>query len=290
MIAPAPARLAVAALVLNALVWGLSWWPFRQLQSHGLHPLWATAIVYGFAVICVLAIKPMAWTGLLRHPALWLLALASGLTNMGFNWAVTTGDVMRVVLLFYMMPAWSVLLAWAVLGEQPSRSSVARMVLALLGVLLVLKTPDSPWPVPHSAADYLALMGGLCFALTNVLLRHQHALPGESRMLAMFVGGAAIASAVAVLGSGSIAAVPPLSMAWLPLLGGLAVAFLLGNMALQYGAARLRASTTSLVMLSEIVFASASSIALGAAALGAKEAIGGTLIVLTAMWATLSEK
>lgn len=290
MIAPAPARLAVAALVLNALVWGLSWWPFRQLQSHGLHPLWATAIVYGFAVICVLAVKPMAWTGLLRHPALWLLALASGLTNMGFNWAVTTGDVMRVVLLFYMMPAWSVLLAWAVLGEQPSRSSVARMVLALLGVLLVLKTPDSPWPVPHSAADYLALMGGLCFALTNVLLRHQHALPGESRMLAMFVGGAAIASAVAVLGSGSIAAVPPLSMAWLPLLGGLAVAFLLGNMALQYGAARLRASTTSLVMLSEIVFASASSIALGAAALGAKEAIGGTLIVLTAMWATLSEK
>ncbi len=290
MIAPAPARLAVAALVLNALVWGLSWWPFRQLQSHGLHPLWATAIVYGFAVICVLAFKPMAWTGLLRHPALWLLALASGLTNMGFNWAVTTGDVMRVVLLFYMMPAWSVLLAWAVLGEQPSRSSVARMVLALVGVLLVLKTPDSPWPVPHSAADYLALMGGLCFALTNVLLRHQHALPGESRMLAMFVGGAAIASAVAVLGSGSIAAVPPLSMAWLPLLGGLAVAFLLGNMALQYGAARLRASTTSLVMLSEIVFASASSIALGAAALGAKEAIGGTLIVLTAMWATLSEK
>ena len=33
---------------------------------------------------------------------------------MAFNWAVTVGDVVRVVLLFYLMPAWSVLLAWRV--------------------------------------------------------------------------------------------------------------------------------------------------------------------------------
>ena len=38
---------AVAGLLLNAFVWGLSWWPFKQLEALGLHPLWATAIVYG---------------------------------------------------------------------------------------------------------------------------------------------------------------------------------------------------------------------------------------------------
>ena len=40
------ALLAAGALVFNALVWGVSWWPFRQLQGHGLHPLWATALMY----------------------------------------------------------------------------------------------------------------------------------------------------------------------------------------------------------------------------------------------------
>jgi hypothetical protein len=30
--------------------------------------------------------------------------LHPGLTNVGFNWAVTVGDVVRVVLLFYLMP------------------------------------------------------------------------------------------------------------------------------------------------------------------------------------------
>ena len=34
------------ALLFNALVWGLSWWPLRQLQAQGLHPLWATLLFF----------------------------------------------------------------------------------------------------------------------------------------------------------------------------------------------------------------------------------------------------
>jgi drug/metabolite transporter (DMT)-like permease len=279
---------AVAALLMNAVVWGLSWWPFRQLQMHGLHPLWSTAIIYAFAVLCVLLVSRVDWQAMLRNRALWVLALASGLTNVGFNWAVTTGDVLRVVLLFYLMPAWSVLVAWWVLGEKPTPSAVARLALALAGVLLVLKTPNSPWPVPQSLPDYLALMGGASFALTNTMLRHQKASPSAARMLAMFAGGALLAGAMAVVSG--VAAPPPPSADWLGVLAMLCVAFLLGNLALQYGAARLRASTTALVMLSEIVFASGSAIALGAATVSGKEAIGGALILLAAGWATLSEK
>ena len=29
--------LAVVALVFNAMVWGISWWPLREVQAHGLH-------------------------------------------------------------------------------------------------------------------------------------------------------------------------------------------------------------------------------------------------------------
>jgi hypothetical protein len=35
---------AVLALLFNALTWGLCWWPLRQLQALGLHPLWSTAL------------------------------------------------------------------------------------------------------------------------------------------------------------------------------------------------------------------------------------------------------
>jgi drug/metabolite transporter (DMT)-like permease len=281
--------LAAAALVLNAFVWGVSWWPFRELQNHGLHPLWATTLIFAVSLVCLLAVKPGAWRGLLQHPALWWLVLASGLTNVGFNWAVTVGDVVRAVLLFYLMPAWVVLLAWPLLGEKPTAGSLLRLALALTGVVIVLKTPASPWPVPESLADWLALMGGLCFALTNILLRKLNHTPGDARMLAMFGGGTLMALAAAVLGMGLgvVNAPPAPGQAWIGLALCLSLAFLAGNLALQYGAAHLRASATSLIMLSEVVFASVSAVLLGGGELTARTLLGGGLILLASLLSVL---
>jgi drug/metabolite transporter (DMT)-like permease len=277
--------LAVAALLLNALVWGVSWWPFQALQALGLHPLWATALVYGFSLLVVWALRPQATRGWRQHPWLWLLILASGLTNVGFNWAVTIGDVVRVVLLFYLMPAWSILIAWWLLGEKPTRRAGVRLVLALAGVAIVLKKPDTPWPIPESTADALALMGGFCFALTNALLRKLHDSPEPARMLAMFGGGALMATVTALVGVGlgMMTPFPAVSSAWAPQVLVLSLAFLVGNVALQYGAAKLTAQTTALVMLSEIVFASLSAVWLGSAQLSANTLWGGSLIVCAAL-------
>jgi drug/metabolite transporter (DMT)-like permease len=282
--------LAAAALILNAFVWGVSWWPFRILQDHGLHPLWATAIIYVFALLCLLTVQPRAWRGLLKHPMLWWLVLASGLTNVGFNWAVTVGDVVRVVLLFYLMPAWVVVLAWPLLGEKPTSGSVLRLALALTGVVIVLKTPGVPWPVPQGLADWLALMGGFSFALTNVLLRKLNQTPGEARMLAMFGGGAVMATSIAVIGVGLgvVAVVPAPGMAWAGLALFISLAFLVGNLALQYGAGHLSASATSLIMLSEVIFASVSSVVLGSGELSTRTLLGGGLILLASLMAVLS--
>ena len=281
--------LAATALTLNAFVWGVAWWPFRELQNHGLHPLWATAIIYVFALLCLLMFKPRAWRGFLQHPMLWLLAVASGLTNVGFNWAVTVGDVVRVVLLFYLMPGWVVLLAWPLLGEKPTRGSVMRLALALTGVVIVLKTPSSPWPIPESLPDWLAIMGGFSFALTNVMLRKLNQTPGESRMLAMFGGGALMATGAAVIGMGlGVVAAPPVpGVAWAGLVLAISLAFLVGNMSLQYGAARLSASATSLIMLSEVVFASVSAVVLGAGELSTRTVLGGSLILLASLLAVV---
>lgn len=281
--------LAAGALVINAFVWGVSWWPLRELQSAGLHPLWATAAVYLLISIGMLVFYASALKGLLANPALWWLALASGLTNIGFNWAVTVGDVVRVVLLFYLMPAWSVLVAWGLLGERPTRASLLRLGLAMAGVLIVLKTPDSPWPVPQSGADWLALMGGLSFAITNALLKKQNHTPSGARMLAMFAGGALLATAVATLGlSFGTLPMPALQSAGWVVFFGLCLAFVISNAALQYGAARLAASTTSLVMLTEILFASVSAALLGAAVFSPRIFWGGSLIVLAALLAALA--
>jgi drug/metabolite transporter (DMT)-like permease len=277
--------LPALALTFNALVFGVSWWPFRALQSQGLHPLWATAFIFVFSVLIVLLMRPSGWREFARSPLLWLLFVASGLTNVGFNWAVTIGDVVRVVLLFYLMPAWSVLLAAPLLGERPNLASLFRLTLALAGVVVVLKTTASPWPIPSSLPDWLALMGGFFFALTNVLLKRLVDTSESSRMLAMFGGGAVMSIAIAMvnLDSGLVHMPPAPAFDWIWIALCISLAFLLGNLALQYGAARLSASATSLIMLTEVIFASVSAGLAGTAEITLRAVVGGGLILLASL-------
>jgi drug/metabolite transporter (DMT)-like permease len=65
------------------------------------------------------------------------------------------------------------------------------------------------------------------------------------------------------------------------------LAFLAGNLALQYGAARVPANVTAVVMITEVLFASVSAVLLGAGAVTPALALGGALIVaatLLAAW------
>ena len=288
------AALAAFALVFNALVWGVSWWPMRWLQAAGLHPLWATALIYVLASAVIVAVRPRAVGQVLRTPALWVLVAAAGTTNAAFNWGVVIGDVVRVVLLFYLMPLWTVLLARVVLGERLTPAALLRTALALVGAAIVLWPEPGPrdadWlgvlPVPRSLPDWLGVVGGFSFALNNVMLRREAARPEEGRALAMFLGGALVAGGVAIaLSAGGAIATPAPAAAWALPVAAMTVLFLASNLALQYGAARLAANRTSVIMLTEVVFAAASAIALGGGILTARVAVGGGLIVASALLA-----
>jgi drug/metabolite transporter (DMT)-like permease len=131
-------------------------------------------------------------------------------------------------------------------------------------------------------------MGGFSFAVTNALLRKYGQAPSGSRMLAMFGGGGLMAAAAALLGmQQALVPAPSLQAAGIVVALALGLAFMASNAALQYGAARLAASTTALVMLTEILFASLSAVALDAAQFSPRIVLGGSLIVLAALLAAL---
>jgi drug/metabolite transporter (DMT)-like permease len=275
------------ALTLNAFTWGVSWWPFRWLEARGLHPLWATVLIYALAVAAITLWQPRAWRTLFGTPVLWVLVFASGATNAAFNWAVTVGDVVRVVLLFYLMPLWAVLLARALLGERLSALAGLRVLMSLAGAATVLWPPGGGWPLPQTLAEGLGIVGGFTFALNNVMLRREASRPESARALAMFFGGALVAAAIALAlaSHGSVPWPPAAAPGWC--LGALAMGglFLMGNLALQYGAARLPANVTAVVMIGEVLFASVSAVLLGAGTITPQLVLGGALIVSASLLA-----
>jgi drug/metabolite transporter (DMT)-like permease len=284
---PTSRLLPALALTVNAFTWGVSWWPFRQLEAAGLHALWATVLIYALAVVAITAWRPGSWRQLFGTPTLWVLVLASGTTNATFNWALTLGDVVRVVLLFYLMPLWAVLLARVLLGERITRAAALRVALALAGAMVVLWPEGGGLPWPRTLADALGIVGGFTFALNNVMLRREAHRPEAARSLAMFFGGAAVAGVLALALGDRVPAPPPAAPGWIAGAVAMGCAFLAGNLALQYGAARLPANVTAVVMVSEILFASVSAVLLGAGHVTPGLLLGGGLIVAASLLASL---
>jgi drug/metabolite transporter (DMT)-like permease len=283
------------ALLFNAMVWGLAWWPFQTMRAAGLAAPWATGMIYSVLALGTILCLRGSLAQFLRHPVLWLLALSSGLTNVSFNTAASTGDVVRVILLFYLMPAWTVLLAWRFLGERPTPQSLLRLVLAFSGMALVIVPPGATWrslTAGLGLPEYLAIFGGLCFAMTNVILRRCFHTPSMARVLAMFLGcmGMGLATATAGYLGGQFPGIPAPATGWIACAVGMAVLVAIGSWALQYGASRIPTSTTSLIMLSEVLFASISAWLLGATELTPRMLLGGALIVGGALLAVLQHR
>ena len=196
---------------------------------------------------------------------------------------------MRVVLLFYLMPLWAVLLAWLMLGERLTALALLRVALALAGAVVVLWPTGGGLPLPSTLAEWLSVVGGFSFALNNVMLRREAASSGAARAMAMFGGGALVAGLLGLVLSaqGTVPWPPQPALGWVAATVVMGLFFLASNLALQFGAARLVANATAVVLISEVLCASGSAVLLGGSVVTTPLWVGGSLIVTAALLAAL---
>ena len=169
-------------LLAGAATWGLIWYPYRLLAQAGIDGLWSTLFTYGLALVIGVLAFPRHARGLARMPALaWLMGAAIGWSNLAYVLGVLEGEVMRVLLLFYLAPLWTVPLARLFLHERLDRRGMAVMALAFAGAMAMLWHGDLGIPWPASRAEWLGLAAGFLFALGNVLVRRLRDMTDPSK-------------------------------------------------------------------------------------------------------------
>ena len=111
-------------------------------------------------------------------------------------------------------------------------------------------------------------------------------------MLAMFFGGLVAGGLMSVLGIylDRIAPLPALQWGWPLMVLVVAVLIMISNWTLQYGASRLAATTAAVVMLSEVVFASASNVLIEGTVLSGRLLLGGALVISASVIAAIESK
>lgn len=277
--------IAVLTLLNAATMWGLLWYPYRLLAQQGVSGEVAAFLTYSMALGFGLLVVGPVWREL-RVAGWWgvALTLAAGWTNLGYVLAMVGGAVMRVLLLFYLAPLWTVLLARLLLGERLTGYGYAIIALSLGGAMVMLWQPQHGLPLPQNVAEWIGLSAGMAFAMTNVLVRRVQQLSINFKSASVWFGTALLTGFPLLYHGGfarQVLAVP--AEAWW-LMAAVGVVLCATSFAVQYGLTLLPANRAIVLFMFELVVAALSSYFLADETMGAREMAGAALIVTASLF------
>jgi drug/metabolite transporter (DMT)-like permease len=278
---------AVFGLLFGACFWGVIWYPYRLIEEAGISGIASSFYTYIIALAIAIVFYAKRWRGIFDMPIsiLWLSLLA-GWTNLSYVLAVLDGQVMRVLLLFYLSPLWTTIWAHFWLKERINNRGLLTIVFALLGALIMLydTTGKSGWlPIPRSISDWLALSSGVGFSLTNVISRKTNHLSVVTKSFAVMVGVILVA----------IFCIPFLNKPfpnphffsaniWF-IMCLIAIVIVFGTILVQFAVTQIEANRVSVIFLFELIIAAIASYYLAGEVMTSYEWVGGTLIILAAI-------
>jgi drug/metabolite transporter (DMT)-like permease len=274
-------RLAVGALLIAGLLWGLTWMPFRYFGSQGLNGITFTMMSYGLIGLLVLpwlALRRGDWLPQGRYVA--LIALAGGGANVCFASALMAGEVVRVMLLFYLAPIWGVIGGRLAFGEPVTRLRLAAVAAAVAGAFLLLGGTGM-FAKPPTWVDALALASGMLYAMQNIFALAANRTPLYVKALSIYIGCGGLAAALFLL-TGQ--ALPPMSGTLLLQLAAFAGIWMMAAMVLTvYGVSYLEAGRSAILLVFELVAAVVSAMWIGGERLDGIEWVGAALITSAAL-------
>lgn len=282
---------AVFGLLYGALCWGLIWYPYRLMDAAGVSGVASSFYTYTIALLVGALMFCKRWNRVRQLPkSVFWLALAAGWTNLSYVLAVISGEVMRVMLLFYLSPLWTLLLACFWLKEPIHRSGVLTISISLLGAFIMLHRFDQPgwqWPLPQTSAEWLALSSGMGFSLTNVITRKSAHLSIAAKSMLVWVGVAGVALLMLPFAGKPFPTPDSFLLRDWGLMTLIALLLLTATLFVQYGVTQLTAVRASVLFLFELVVAAIASYFLAHEMMTWNEWLGGTLIVAAALMAAL---
>lgn len=272
-----------AAVLVSTLFWGTLWIPLRQLGSDasGAKPL--TAVAFLIPLLVMLPFGVVRWRSIAAGG--WPLVQAGFLMAASvalYAEALRRGDVARVILLFYLTPVWSTLLAWKVLGVAISSPRIVTIGLGLSGMLIVF-APGREGLAPGTGGDGMGLVAGMLWAGSLVQLRRLEAdMPEFEKVFMQFLFLGVLFCCFSLVPGGPAWAMPStvalvdhagwllaLGLIWMPVVIWLTM----------FGASRLEPGLVALLLMLEVVVGLASAACLAGEPFGARELAGATFIL-----------
>jgi len=284
---------AIFGLLFGAITWGVIWYPYRLLELAGFSGVASSMLTYAIAALIGLFAFAKHWRGVANLPrnVVWLM-LAAGWTNLSYVLAVIDGEVMRVMLLFYLPPVWTLLLAHFWLKERAGIKGVVVIVMSLLGAFIMLydASHQSNLPLPHNVAEWLGLSAGMGFALANVITRKSQHLSLQTKAFSVWIGVVLVSLLSFLFLDEGFALPTEWHMQDWGIVVFVACLLFAATLFVQYGVTHIAAVPASIIFLFELVVAAIAAYYLAGEVMHANEWVGGILIVAAALYAAATTR
>lgn len=261
---------ASLAVAYSGIAWGLFWIPLRFMDRAGIIDAWATVLFFGIPLVAFIPWIIINWKRIWRCGwSLHFIGIATGSSLVFYSDALLYTEVVRALVIFYLTPVWSMLLARIVLGEEITPSRVAAIVLGIAGLIVILGV-DQGVPWPRNIGDWMALISGLGWAVAAVLLRKDDGSRSMEISAVYFFYGFIVAVILAISPIAGEIEPPDWStiVDILPWSIPIALLVIPGAYAAFWGAPHLNPGVVGLLMMTEI------SVGVGTAAIWANEPFG----------------
>lgn len=285
--------LAIFGLLFGALCWGIVWYPYRLMNDAGVSGIVSSFYTYCIAIIFGAVLFAKHWRGIFNLPksAIWL-AIVAGWTNLSYVLAVIDGEVMRVMLLFYLAPFWTLLLARFWLKESITKTGLISILIAMIGAYIMLANPfDSTanhMPIPQNNAEWLALSAGVGFSFTNVISRKSAHLSLAAKSMLIWLGVAGVSLLFIPFLTESFPSPSIFTVNHWIVMTLIAILIMTATIFVQYGVAKISALRASVLFLFELVVAAIAAYYLASEAMLLNEWIGGIFIIAAGLLAAIN--
>jgi len=277
-------RVAITVLLISSVGWGLTWLPIKAMNEMGLDSMQLIFIAFLSGTLLLLPWlfrQYPAWKG--RIYLMLMIGIAGGIANAAFQTAIFHGDVIRVMILFYLLPVWSVLGGKFFLKEKIDGMRLLAVFVCLSGAFVILDVWNTSWQ-GLSWVDLVAISSGMGLAATNILFRFTQDIPLVSKVSSTFIGCTLIIG-VSMLAMPVEKALPGNGVAFLAAAYG-AIWLTLITLGTQWGVTQLEAGRSSIIIVMELVVAVVSVAVLTSTELRLYEFIGGLMVISAAILET----
>jgi drug/metabolite transporter (DMT)-like permease len=276
------AALPTLGVLLAAVISGLGWMPLHAVARSGITGLWITLTVVIVACLPLVPFLPALLRA--RGEEVRSLAWIGGLIGVAYAFytaSLTTTEVTRAILLFYIAPVWGTLLEVFVLRQGFTLRRALSLALGAAGLAAILGI-GSDFRFTMNLGDVLALLSGMLWSvgLLFVFRRDSAGIGAQSAALALgALTGAVLLTLLLEPAAAPDAATLIRALPWLAVAGLL---FVLPLWVLSLWAGRrISPGRTTLIFMAEVC------VGVGSAALWAGQGFGwreatGTFLVLAA--------